>query len=133
MLKLVKQNGVYPYEYINNFNRFFDDKLPDRREFYISLKDKCVNEKDLHAVNVWNVFKMKAVGYFHGFYLKTDDVILLADVYEKFVGLCLKYYGLDPCHYFSSPRLSWDALLKMTSVEVELISDIDMYLFVENA
>ena len=47
------------------------------------------------------------------------DVLQLADVFEKFIGTCLKYYGLDPCHYFSSPGLSWDAMLKMTGVKLK--------------
>ena len=59
------------------------------------------------------------------------DVLLLADVFEKFIDTCLKCYGLDPCHYFSSPGLSWDAMLKMTGVTLEKVSDIDMYLFIE--
>ena len=123
---------MYPHEYINNFNRSLGDKLPDRREFYSSLKDKYVSEKDyFHAVNVWNAFKKKTMGDYHDLYLKTEDVILLADVLEKFIGVSLKYYGLDPCHYFNSPESSWDAMLKMTSVELELNSDIEMYLFVE--
>ena len=62
--------------------------------------------------------------------MKTD-VLLLADVFEKFIDMCLEYYGLDPCHYFSSPGLSWYAMLKMTNVKLELISDINIYLFVE--
>ena len=57
--------------------------------------------------------------------------MLLADVFETFIKTCLDYYGLDPCHYFSNPGLSWDAILKMTGIELELISDIDMYLFTE--
>ena len=57
--------------------------------------------------------------------------MLLADVFEKFIDTCLKFYGLDPCHYFSSPGLSWDAMLKMTGVKLEKISDIDKYLFIE--
>ena len=56
---------------------------------------------------------------------------LLADVLEKFISTCLDYCGLDPCHYFSSPGLSWDALLKMTGIVLYLISDIDMHLFIE--
>ena len=56
---------------------------------------------------------------------------MLADVFEKFIETCLKYYVLDPCHYFSSPGLSWDAMLKMTDVKLEKISDIDKYLFIE--
>ena len=73
---------------------------------------------------------MKTMGDYHDLYLKTD-VLLLADVFEKFIKTCLNYYGLDPCHYFSSPGLSWDAMLKMTGIELELISDIDMHLFIE--
>ena len=73
---------------------------------------------------------MNAMGDYHDLYLKTDG-LLLADVFEKFISTCLDYYGLDPCHYFSSPGLSWGAMLKMTGIELELISDIDMHLFIE--
>ena len=59
------------------------------------------------------------------------DVLLLADVFEKFSDTRLKFYKLDPYHYFSSPGLSWDAMLKMTRIKLEKISDIDMYLFIE--
>ena len=69
------------------------------------------------------------MGHYHNHYLK-KDVLLLA-VLEKFIDTCLKLYGLDPCHYFSSPGLSWDAMLKMTGVKLEKISDIDKYLFIE--
>ena len=84
-LKLVKQKGVYPYEYIDSFQKFSEDKLPDRCEFFIYLKDKCISEKDyLHAVNVWNVFKMNKMGDYHDLYLKTD-VLLLTDVFRSFL------------------------------------------------
>ena len=73
---------------------------------------------------------MNSMGDYHDLYLKTD-VLLLADIFEKFIKTCLDYYGLDPCHYFSSPGLSWDAMLKMTGIELELISDVDMHLFIE--
>ena len=59
------------------------------------------------------------------------DVLLLTDVFEKFIDTCLKYYGLDTCHYFSAPGLSWDAMLKMRNIELEKISDIDKYLIIE--
>ena len=55
----------------------------------------------------------------------------LADVFEKFIDTCLKFSGLDACHYVSSSGLSWDAMLKMTDVKLEKISDIDKYLFIE--
>ena len=74
---------------------------------------------------------MKNIDDYHDHYFK-KDVLLLADVFEKFISTCLKSYELDPCHYFSSPGLSWDAILKMTGVKVEKIFDIDMYLFIEN-
>ena len=70
------------------------------------------------------------MGDYHNHYLK-KDVLFLADVFEKFVSTCLKFYELDPCHYFSSPGLSWDAMLKMTGVKFKKISDIDKYLFIE--
>ena len=73
---------------------------------------------------------MNTMGDYHDLYLKTD-VLLLADVFEKFIKTCLDYYGLDPCHYFSFPGLSWDAMLKMTGIELDLSSDIDMHLFIE--
>ena len=73
---------------------------------------------------------MNTMGDYHDLYLKTD-VLLVADVFEKFINTCLEYYGLDPCHCLSSPGLSWDAMLKMTDKELELISDIDMNLFTE--
>ena len=73
---------------------------------------------------------MKNIGDYHDHYLK-KVVLLLADVFEKFIDTCLKFYKLDPCHYFSSPGLSWDAMLKMTGVELEKISDIDIYLFIK--
>ena len=89
-----------------------------------------VKKDYLHAIDVWNVFKMNTMGDYHDLYLKTD-VLLLADVFEKFISSCLDYYGLDTCHYFSDPGLSWDAMLKMSGIKLELISDIDMHLFIE--
>ena len=110
-LKLIKQKGVYPYEYIDGFKKFSENKLLDKCTFFSCLKDVCISEKDcLKANNIWNVFKMNKMGDYHDFYLKTD-VLLLADVFEKFISICLDYYGLDPCHYFSSPGLSWNAML----------------------
>ena len=79
---------------------------------------------------IWDKFKMKNMGDYHDHYLK-KDVLLLNDVFQKFIDSCLKYYGLNPCHYFSAPGLSWDAMLKMTDVNLKKISDIDQYLFIK--
>ena len=78
---------------------------------------------------IWNKFNIKNKGDYHDHYLK-KDVLLLA-VFEKFIDTCLIFYKLDPCHYFSSPGLTWDAMLKMTGIELEKTSDIDMHLFIE--
>ena len=141
--KLLKQNGTYPCKYMNSFERFNEKKLPAKNCFYSSLKDGqiCddgkisdgqINVNDyLTCKKTWNKFDMKTMGAYHDHYFKKKDVLLLADVYEKFINTCLKYYGLDPCHYYSAPGLSWDAMLKMTGIELEKISDIDKYLFIE--
>ena len=101
---------------MDSFKRFSEKKLPDKKCFYSSLKDRTTNDngekldghktdKDyLTCKNIWNKFNMKTMGDSHDHYLK-KDVLLLADVFEKFIDTCLKYYGLDPCHYFGSPGL----------------------------
>ena len=141
-LEILKQKGAYPYEYMNSFNRFNEEKLCARKCFFSSTKKVKINEDGkisdghisiedyLTCEKIWNKFKMKNMGDYHDHYLK-KYVLLLADVFEKFIKTCLKYYELDPCHYFSSPVLSWDAMLKMTDVKLEKISDTDKYLFIE--
>ena len=132
LLRLVKQKGLYPYEYMHNFKKFSENKLPDRSKFFSSPKDACISEKGyLKAVDVWNVLKINTMGDYQDLYLKTD-VLLLADVFEKFMKTYLDYYGLEPYHYFSSPGLSWDVILKMTKIVLHIISDIEMHLFIEN-
>ena len=72
------------------------------------------------------------MGEYHDNYLKRN-ILLIADVFETFISTCLKYCGLDPCHYFRNPGLSWEAVLNMNKTELELISDIDTYSFIEEA
>ena len=104
-------------------------KLTDSYKFFSSLKDECISKKDyLHANNVWNMFKMNATDNYRDLYFKTD-VLLLADIFEKFISTCLEYCGLDHCYYCSSSELSWDAMLKITQMKLELFSDIEMHLF----
>ena len=91
-LKLVKEKGIYPYEYINSFKNFSEDEFLDKSKFFSSLKDSGVNEKEYEkAVNVWKAFEIKNLGEYHDLYLKVD-VLLLVDVFEKFVETCLNYY-----------------------------------------
>ena len=141
-VELLKQKDAYPYKYMDSFKRFGGEKLPDKECFYSSVKDGTtgdngekldahINDEDYWmGKKIWNEFNMKNMSDYHDHYLK-KDVLLLADIFEKFIDTCLKFYGLDPCHYFSSPGLSWDAMLKMTGVKLEKISDIDKYLFIE--
>ena len=129
--ELIKRKGFYPYEYMNTEERFKETKLPPKKAFYSRLSGKGITKGDYkHALNVWNVFNMKTFLDYHELYNETD-VLLLADVFENFRDLCLKIYGLDPAHYFTSPGLSWDACLKKTGVELELISDPDKLLMFE--
>ena len=129
--RLIKRKGVYPYEYMNTEEKFKETKLPPKKAFYSKLSGEGITEEDYkHALNVWNVFNMKTFKDYHELYNETD-VLLMADVFENFRDLCLKIYGLDPAHYFTAPGLSWDACLKITGVELELLSDPDMLLMWE--
>ena len=130
-LELAKQKGDYPYEYMDSFKKFNECELPSKDKFYSSLKDKNISDEDYErAKKIWNVFNIKNLGEYHDLYLKTD-VLLLCDVFEKFINICVEYYELEPCHYFSISGLAWDAMLKMTGVDLRLINDIDKYLFFE--
>ena len=127
-LEILKQKDAYPYEYMNNFERFNEKKLPARKYFFSSTKkgkidddgkisDGHISIKDyLTCEKIWNKFGMKNMGDYHDRYLK-KDVLLLTDVFEKFIDTCLEFYELDPCHYFSAPGLSWDAMAKMTEIK----------------
>ena len=129
-LDLMAKKGVYPYDYMDSFKKF-KEQLPTKEEFYSILNDEHISDEDYqHAQNVWNKFNLKNMGEYHDLYLQSD-ILLLADVFENFRNKCIEYYKLDPCHYFTSPGLSWDAMLKMTNIKLELITDIDMYLFIE--
>ena len=130
-LELLKKKGIYPYEYFNSFKKFKETNLPDKDKFFSSLKDWGINEKEYQrACDVWKVFKIKNLGEYHDLSLKSD-VLLLCDVFKKFISVCLIDYGRDPSHYYSSSGLSWDAMLKMTGIELEKINNVDVHLFLE--
>ena len=130
-LNLMKQKGIYPYDYMDSFEKFNETELPTKQHFYSMLYDEHISDEQYnHAQNVWNTFNLKTIGDYHDLYLKSD-ILLLSDVFENFRKTCLQNYKLDPCHYFTSPGLSWDAMLKMTDIKLELITDIDMYQFIE--
>ena len=129
-LDLMVRKGVYPYDYMDSFDKF-NKKLPMKEEFYSILNNEHISDEDYkHAQDVWNTFSLKNMGEYHDLYLQSD-ILLLADVFENFRKTCLEYYKLDPCHYLTSPGLSWDAMLKMTDIKLELMTDIDMFQFIE--
>jgi hypothetical protein len=126
-LQLLKQKGVYPYDYMNCFEKFNEVELPSKESFYNKLNECDITDKDYeHAKTIWKMFNMKSFQDYHDLYLKTD-VLLLADVFEAFRKLSLETYKLDPVYYVSAPSLSWDSMLFLTNVNIELITNIDMF------
>ena len=100
-------------------------------EFYSKLNDEDISDSDYqHALNVWDAFNCKYIRDFHDPYLMSD-VLLLAHVFENFRKICLKHYKLDPAHYYISPGLAWDACLKGTGQELQLLHDYDLYMMFE--
>ena len=129
--ELLTRKGVYPYDYMDGNERFSETQLPRRDQFYSQLMDEHISEDDyLHAQKVWAHWNLSTMGEYHDLYLRTD-VLLLADIFESFRETCLKYYSLDPCHYFTAPGLSWDACLRKCGITLELLSDPDMHLMIE--
>ena len=128
---LMKQKGIYPYDHMDCFDRFNETQLPEKQDFYSILNNEHISDEQYkHGQTVWKTFNLKTMGDYHDLYLKSD-ILLLADVFENFRKTCLQYYKLDPCHYFTSPGLSWDAMLKMTNIKLELMTDIDTFQFIE--
>ena len=100
-------------------------------KFYIHLKEESVSEDDYaHAHKVWNELNTQNIRQYHDLCL-TLDVLLLADVFENFRRMFLNYYELDSCNYYTLPGLSFNARLKMTKIELELLCDPEQFLFVE--
>lgn len=109
-VNLFKRKGVYPYEYMDSFEKFDETNLPNKEKFYSSLNDEHISGSDYeHALNVWNKFDFNPLLDYHDLHLKTH-VLLLSDVFENFTKTCLHDYGLYPCYYFSTPRLAWVAM-----------------------
>ena len=129
--QLLLKKGIYPYEYMDSFERFGETELPEKEKFYSSLSGKGITDEEYgHAKQVWEALGCRNLGDYHNWYVATDT-LLLADVFENFRKVCQEKYGLDPAHYYTTPGLSWDALLKKTGAELELLTDLDMHLMIE--
>ena len=128
---LLLRKGVYPYEYMDSWEKFNETSLPSKQEFYSNLNMEDIDETDYrHGNNVFKSFKLENVGDYHDLYVKID-ILLLADVFGNFRDMCIKEYELEPAHFVSLPGLAWQACLKKTNIELELLTDYDMLLMVE--
>ena len=87
---LLLRKGVYPYEHMDKWKRFKEDKLPDKESFYSELnKEYITDEGYAHAQKVCDTFNIKNLGEYHDLYVQSD-VSQLADVFEKFRNICLE-------------------------------------------
>ncbi|XP_075163030.1 uncharacterized protein LOC142235654 [Haematobia irritans] len=128
---LMKRKGVFCYDYLSSFSKLDDDKLPPIEDFFNTLCDTPCSEDDYtHAQNVWSTMGCETLKDYMELYLITD-VLLLTDVFENFRKLCMDIYKLDPCHYFTAPGLSWEAMLKCIAnkVDLHLLLDEEMHKF----
>ena len=109
---LLLRKGVYPYEYMESWEKFNETSLPPKKSFHSELNLEDISDKDyFHAQKVWKGFEIRNLGEYHDLYVQTDTS-LLADVSEKFRDTCIEIYGLDPSHFLSAPGLAWQACLK---------------------
>ena len=116
---------------MDSWEKFNETELPPKKDFYSNFNLENISDKDYkHAQKVWETFEIKNLGEYHDLYVQCDT-FLLADVFENFRNKCIEIYELDPAHFLSAPGLAWQACLKMTKVELELLADIDMLLMVE--
>ena len=122
---LLLRKGVYPYEYMDSWERFNETSLPPKKDFYSELTLEDISDKDYeHAQKVFKKY-CTDMGDYHDLYVQTDT-LLLADVFEKFREKCIEIYGLDPSYFYSAPGLAWQACLKKTEVKLELLTDINI-------
>lgn len=129
--QLIRKKGVFPYEYLDSWEKLEDTKLPEKNAFYDSLKREEIKDEDYErACKVWDMFGCRTLGEYSDLYLKSD-VLLLSDVFEQFRQVCMRVYLLDPCNHVTAPSLAWNAALKCTGVELELLTDIDMHHFIK--
>ena len=130
-MEMLCKKGHYPYEWVDHESKFDHVGLPPIQNFYSELKQEGISEEDYkHAEHVYRTMNCQNFRDYHDIYLKTD-VLLLADIFERFREVCHDYYGLDPANYFSAPGLAWDAMLLKTGIELQLITDTPMLDMVE--
>ena len=127
-LSLLLRKGVYPYHYIDCMKKLDETSLPPKEAFYSKLTGEDITDEDSeHAQTVWKKFNIVSMKDYHNLF-NLSDVLLLADVFENLYNICMNHYGLAAAWYFNAPDLAWDAALKITKVELELLNDSHMLL-----
>ena len=127
---MLLRKGVYPYEFMDSWEKFNETSFPSKKDFYSELTLEDITDKDYnHGQKVFKEY-CKDMGDYHDLYVQTDT-LLLADVFEKFREKCIEIYGLDPSYFYSAPGLAWQACLKKTEVKLELLTDYQMLLMIE--
>ena len=128
---MLLRKGVYPYEYIDEWDKLNEKVLPGKDSFYSHLTLENISEIDYaHANNLFKKFNINNLDEYHDLYVRSDT-LLLADIFENFRQSCSENCELDPVHFVALPGLAWQACLKKTNVELELLKDYDMLLMVE--
>ncbi|EGT57546.1 hypothetical protein CAEBREN_30406 [Caenorhabditis brenneri] len=128
---LMKRKGVYPYDFMDSFGKYSQPELPPIESFYNTLTGENISsERFEYAQKVWKETKCETLKDYTEKYM-INDVLLLADVFESFRNVSLEVYQLDPCWYYTSPGLAWDAMLLKTGVKLQTIKDVEMYNFIE--
>lgn len=128
---LLKRKGIFPYSYFDDLDKLNETQLPPREKFYNILNNSDISEKDyLHALTVFKKFKCKNLRSYLELY-QNVDTLMLAEFFTKFRETSFQSYELDPVHFVTSAELTWHAGLKMTKVELQLLGDVNMYLWLE--
>ena len=128
---LLLRKGVYPYEYIDSWEKFNETALPPKKDFYRNLYSEDISDKDYkHAQKVWDVFQIKYLGEYHDLYVQSDT-LLLSDIFENFRNMCLKIYEFVSVFFAFALGLAWKICLKKTEVKLEVIKNYNMILMIE--
>jgi len=131
--QLMRKTGIFPYENLDSASRLEETSLPPREAFYSNLTERECSQDDYdHALKVWKHFSCSTLKDYLELYLKAD-AFPLTDIFENFRKICMQIYSLDPAQYFTKPERSWEAMLKTTNIKLDLLTDIDMYRFIQSS